>query len=84
MANNTKYVLFQVVATVDETKPLDKQSELTEDGLDNDLAAHINSKMADLALSTEEKQVLSWQEHNLQGCSNDSSNETRRDYILVF
>ena len=37
--------------------PLAKQTEVREDGLDNDLAAHINSKMADLALSSAEKQV---------------------------
>jgi nitrate reductase beta subunit len=42
---------------VDETDPLAKQTETREDGLDNDLAAHINSKMADLALSSVEKQV---------------------------
>ncbi|CAB4022723.1 Hypothetical predicted protein [Paramuricea clavata] len=48
----------QVVATVDETNPLAKQTETREDGLDNDLAAHINSKMADLALSSVEKQEI--------------------------
>ena len=42
---------------MDETDPLAKQTETREDGLDNDLAAHINSKMADLALSSVEKQV---------------------------
>ncbi len=49
--------LQQVVATVDETNPLAKLTEIRENGLDNDLAAHINSKMADLALSSAEKQV---------------------------
>ena len=34
-----------------------KLTEMKEDGLDNDLAAHINSKMAELALSAAEKQV---------------------------
>ena len=48
---------MQVVATVDEMNPLAKQTEVREDGLDNDLAAHINSKMTDLALSSAEKQV---------------------------
>lgn len=42
---------------MDETDPLAKQTQVREDGLDNDLAAHINAKMADLALSTAEKQV---------------------------
>jgi hypothetical protein len=36
-----------------------KLAEMKEDGLDNDLAAHINSKMAELALSATEKQVRS-------------------------
>ena len=42
---------------MDETDPLAKQKEIRKDGLDSDLAAHINTKMADLALTTAEKQV---------------------------
>lgn len=48
---------IQVVANVDDCNPLDKQTEAREDGLDNDVAAHINSKMADLSFSFTEKQV---------------------------
>ena len=42
---------------MDETDPLAKQTQVREDGLDNDLAAHINKKMTELALSAAEKQV---------------------------
>ena len=42
---------------MDETDPLAKQTQIREDGLDNDLAAHINKKMTELALSAAEKQV---------------------------
>ncbi|XP_028409597.1 sperm-associated antigen 17-like isoform X2 [Dendronephthya gigantea] len=51
-------LLEQVVVTVDETDPFAKQKEIREDGLDNDLAAHINTKMANLALTTAEKQEI--------------------------
>ena len=64
---------------MDETDPLAKQTETREDGLDNDLAAHINSKMADLALSSVEKQVKT-----RVGCSDLFFSNSRSLYQVVL
>ena len=47
----------QVVATVDDSNPLDKEVPPRSDGLHSILADYINQKSGKLALCADEKQV---------------------------
>lgn len=51
------HVSNQVVATVDETNPLDQVVPPRQDGLNHDLAAYISCKTSKLALPNDGKQV---------------------------
>ena len=51
------HVSNQVVATVDETNPLDQVVPPRQDGLSHDLAAYISCKTSKLALPNDGKQV---------------------------
>ena len=50
-------VVFQVVATVDESNPLDEITKPREDGDHCDLADYINARIAELSLTNDEKKV---------------------------